>query len=91
MQLALVEKLLNWNASSKKGGPNCFDQETCKFSLKKWKAERAKPIGPPVSYQRNNYLKELLTSMSFIVVFVTSIYTILHDDTFYNFKIECFC
>ena len=73
----------------RKGGPNRLEQVSYNFSCKKRRAEQAKPKGPAVSYQKNHYLKELLTWMSFIVGLVTSVYTLLPWGTFYIFQTEC--
>ena len=72
----------------RKGGPNCFEQGSYNFSCKKRRAEEANPKGPAVSYQRNHYLKELLTWMSFVVEFVTSVYTLSSYGIFYVFKMN---
>ena len=55
---------------------NCFAQGSYNFSHKKRRAKEAKPKSDAISYQRNHYLKELLTWMRFIVLFVTSIYSL---------------
>ena len=68
-----------WIPYQRKGGPNCSEQEPYNFSHKKMRAEEAK--GPAVSYQTNHYITELLIWMSFIVVFVTSIYTLFLNGT----------
>ena len=66
--------LLFWIHYQRKGGPNCSEQEPYNFFHKKMRAEEAK--GPVASDETNHYLTELLTWMSFIVVFLTSIYTL---------------
>ena len=43
-------------AHQRKGGPNCFKQESYNFSCKKRRAKEAKPEGPAVCHQRHHCL-----------------------------------
>ena len=56
----------------RKGGLTCFEQGSYNFSCEKRRTEEAKPKGPPVSNQRNHFLKELLILKSVIVGFLIS-------------------
>ena len=80
------------NSLWKKGRTEFLRTSVLQFlSPKKMGVEEAKSKGPAVSYQRKHYLKELLTWMSFIIVFLTSTYTLSLNGTFQNFRIECLC